>query len=226
MTLSVYDLVHEYIRIFFPKKKLTKEQKKRIRQEINELLDKGWCADEIIEGFLSYKKRYPNASTMLVTTMFTTRTKKKINLLKPGKFYYHNDLRLTSPPPRKEIDYDSGEIKTISEPYFLEMRADYTIDDLTDYYIRQFRLKPNMNDRKRYRGSLLYLLKQDSLEKLLFMIDATANHCQAEDRSAPRTPLDITEQKKDALEARSAKITETALAGGKKIVRKKRVRTS
>jgi hypothetical protein len=226
LTVSIYDLVHEYIRIFFKNEKVKKEKKKRIHNEIKELLAKGWCADELMEGFKAYKKKYPDAKTTLVTTMFTMRAKKKKNLLKPGKFYYHNDLRLTSRPPRKEIDYDSGEIKTISEPYFLEMRADYTIDDLVNYYIKQFRLNPHPNDRKRYRGSLQYLLKQESLETLLFMIDANANYCQSEDRPAPRTPLDITEFAKEALEAKSAKVTETALAGGKRIVRKKRVRTS
>lgn len=222
---SIYDIVYDYIDTFYRDESLSREDKKTIHSEVKKLLERGWCADEIIGGFRTAKGKRPDNISLKVTRLFTAKRPKQINLIKPGVFYYHNDLRLTCAPPKRDIDYDSGKITVINEPYFLEMKASYSVEDLVHYYKRQVGTGRS-NDTNRFKGSLLYLLKSYSIEELLFMIDAMVNNCKAEDLPLPDSPLDSQKYYKDAKEVINLKITETIHAGGKAIVRKKRTRTS
>lgn len=222
---SIYDIVYNYIELFYPKEKLNKEQKKTIHQQVKRLLRNGWCSSELCEGFKNAKRKR-HEQTLHVSKLFTGKKPRNINLLESGVFYYHSELRLTSAPPKREIDYDSGEITVINEPYFLEMKASYTVDDLIRYYAKQTRIKLLDHEISRFKGSFNWMLKTYSLEDVLFMIDATVNMCMSEDMPMPQSPLDIQAHIKDARDARNQKITETIQAGGDKIVRKKRTRSN
>lgn len=219
--VSIYDIVFDYIELFFSNKKLTKEQKKTIHQQIKTLLSDGWCYSDIYRIFHTTKHK----PTLYVTHLFKGKKPKEKNLLKPGKFYYHNDLRLTSKPPKRVIDYDTGEIKIINEPYFLEMKASYSINDLIHYYIRQTG-QGNEQDIPRYLGSFQWLLKHYTVEEILFMIDIMVNMQKSEDLPPIQSPLDIQKYYREAKEIRQEKKTETVLSGGNKIVRKRRTRRS
>ena len=217
---SVYDLVEEYRDIFCPDEKFTKEDKKLLLTTLKETLDKGFTSEAIIRAFHVYKRK--NDDLELDVTIIVRGKPSVYNLLNSKKFYYHNALRLTSAPPCREIDYNSGEIRIINQPYFLEMKASYSIDDLIDYYIKQIRPSNHANAKARFKGSFNYLLKSYSVEEILFMIDALANNVMSGDRRKPNTPLDIAHFYDEAMEMRDRKRTETVLSGGKKIVRKKR----
>ncbi len=217
---SVYDLVEVFRDTFCPGERFTKEEKKQLVRGLKEVLDNGHTTDSIIRAFQVYKKK--NDHIEFDVSSIVRGRPKGYNLLRSKTFYYHNALRLTSAPPRREIDYNSGEIKNINEPYFLEMRASFTVDDLVDYYIKQVRPTNMKNAHNRFIGSFTYLLKSYSVEEILFMIDSLANHVMSGDRTKPNTPLDITHFYDDAMETRDKKRTETVLSGGKKIVRKKR----
>lgn len=224
MTFSIYDLVYEYTNQLFPNKKLGKEQMKTIHLEIKELLKSGWACDELIVGFKGWALKHPDKPTIHPTKLFASKFVKTRNLLRPGKLYYHNILRLTPPPPKRKIDYDSGEITTVGETeYYLEMRSSITLDDIANYYFKQFGIKPASSIRKRTAGSLGYLLKNYDVETLLFMIDSAANERRSEDLSPPRTPLDLEDHYDEAKQILSAKRTEAVISGGDKIVRRKRV---
>ena len=217
---SVYDLVEVFRDTFCPGERFTKEEKKMLVATLKEMLDKGHTAESIIRAFQVYKK---NNDYIEFDAELIVKGKPKVyNLLRSKTFYYHNALRLTSAPPRREIDYNTGEIKNVNEAYFLEMKASFTIDDLVDYYIKQVRPTNMNNARARFTGSFNYLLKSYSVEEILFMIDVHANHIMSGDRNKPSTPLDITHFYDIAIEMRDNKRTETVLSGGKKIVRKKR----
>lgn len=221
---SIYDIVYDYMDLFYSGVPLDKEQKKTIHAEIKKLLVAGWCSSELSSTFKMVKRKSPDLQTLKASTVVKGKRKKEVNLLKQGKFYFHNALRMTSPPPKREIDYDSGEITSISTPYFLEMRASYTVDELVDYYGRQIGTKLRSHEKARYIGSFKWLLKTYDVEMILFMIDATVNMCIAEDMPMPYNPLDIQKYMKEAELAYNQKQTETVVSGGKKIVRKKRVR--
>lgn len=224
MSMSIYDLVYDYINVFYEGVKLNKEQKKTIHLEMKRLLKNGWCSSELSSGFRTAKKKRPEWRALEVSKLFNVKKPQVRNLLKPQVFYYHNELRLTSAPPKREIDYDLGEVRIINEPYFLEMKASYNINDLIDYYIRQ--VDRDHGNKQRLAGSFGWLLKHYTVEQILFMIDVTVNMCEAEDLSLPQSPLDIQKYFDDAKELIVLKKTDTVEAGGKEIVRKKRFRTS
>lgn len=222
---SIYDIVYDYIDIFYTDESPTREDKKTIHSEVKKLLELGWCEEELVKGFKEGKKKRPDIYSAKVSQLFTPKKPKRINLIRPNVFYYHNDLRLTCAPPKREIDYDSGDITVINEPYFLEMKASYSIEDLIHYYRRQVGTSKS-DDNNRFKGSLLYLLKSYTVEELLFMIDIMVNTCKADDLPLPSSPLDSQKYYKEAKEVINLKKTETIQAGGKAIVRKKRIRTS
>lgn len=222
---SIYDLVYSYIDIFYEDDKMSKEQKKAIHKEIKKLLGNGWCSCELYKGFQDIKRKFPEKQTLKVSQLFTSKRPIKKNLLEQGRFYYHNNLRLTSSPPKREIDYDSGDVTVINDPYFLEMKASYSVEDLTKYFMRQVG-GGRPSDVKRYQGSLTWMLKSFDLEEILFMIDMAVNTARADDSALPDSPLDTQKAYKPALVIIDLKKTETIVAGGNKIVRKKRTRTS
>lgn len=223
--VSIYDIVYDYIDMFYADERLIKEDKKTIHKEIKKILDKGWCADDIKKCLRDVKRKDPKRRSLEVSRMFTARNKPKLNLLKPDVFYYHNDLRLTCGPPKRKLDIDSGEITVINETYFLEMKASYSVEDLVKYYMRQVG-ESHKSDVNRFKGSMIYLLKRYSVEEILFMIDTMINMSKAEDLPLPDSPLDCQRHHKQAKEVINLKTTETIYAGGNKIVRKKRTRTS
>jgi len=222
---SVFDLVYDYMDRFFPGEKLNKKEKQTIHNEIKKVLRYGWCSVDITRRFRDIKRKHPDLKTLKVSRLFSGRKPPQKNLLDPDVFYYHNVLRITCKPPRREIDIDSGEIINISEPYFLEMRACFTMDDLIDYYCKQFRIKLHKQERARYAGAFQWLLKMIDIEIILFMIDVAANTCLSEDKPAPSTPMDIRKYVREAMEIRDLKETEAVLSGGNKVVRKKRTRS-
>lgn len=217
---SVYDLVEEYREVFCPDEKFEREDKKELVRSLKECLDKGWNAHEIIQAFRVYKRKN-NELELDIMLMMRGRSSTP-NLLNSRRFYYHNALRLTAAPPKRQIDYDSGEIISINEPYFLEMKASYNVDDLVGYYVRH--LKPDIKRETvtRYKGTFGYLLKSYNVEEILFMIDAMTNHVLSNDARKPSTPFEIEKFYNDAKDMRDNKKTEAVLSGGKKIVRKKR----
>lgn len=217
--MSIYDLVYEYMDIAYEDEKLSGKDKRTIHQEITKILKRGWCVEDILKVFKSSKSQ-----TLQVSRLFTGKKKKLQNLLEPNRFYHHNNLRLTSAPPKRELDYDSGEIKVINEPYFLEIKASYTVSDLTIYYARQVNQSLTKDKKVRYEGSFNWLLKSFDVEQILFMIDATANYCTAEDQPLPHTPLKIQDFYQEGKMMFDNKKTEAVIARSDKIVRKKRLR--
>lgn len=222
---SIYDIVYDYIDTFYPRTKLDKEQKKTIHRGVKRLLDNGWCSSELCKGIRVAKKKKAE-QTLQIATFFRGKKKAQENLLRQGTFYYHNELRLTCRPPQRSIDYDSGEITILNEPYFLEMKASYTVEELVQYYARQTGLQLKDYEVSRYKGSFNWLIKQYNVEMVLFMIDATVNYSRSEDQPMPYSPLDIQRYQADAVSARNEKVTETIQSGGKQIVRKKRPRSN
>lgn len=220
---SIYDLVYDYIDRFFSGKKLDKDKKKTIHAEFRKLIKAGWTSPELYAGINDWHRKHPDKPTIFVSNLFAAKRPKSRNLLEYGRFYYHNALRNTSPPPLRAIDYDSGEITTISEPYFLEMKASFDVEEVADYYCKQFEIKANKHEKSRIVGTFGYLLKNSDVERIMFMIDVAANECRAEDLPPLKTPLDITDYAKEALSIFHEKKTEAVLSGGNKIVRKQRM---
>ncbi|MNP02927.1 hypothetical protein D3C76_947930 [compost metagenome] len=229
---SIYDLVYDYIDRFYPGEKVDNDSKRAIHREIKRLLKRGWCSVDILRRFQQIdrdKRMSAQVKTRIGTNvrkLFNQQTPTVVNLLDPGEFYYHNVLRITSKPPKRHLDIDSGEIVTINDVYFLEMRDSFTAEDLVEYYCKQFNIKIHRQEQARFAGAFQWLLKMDDIEIILFMIDYAANLCNSEDYPPPRTPMDVRKYRREAMEVRNLKATEAVLSGGNQIVRKKRTRSS
>lgn len=217
---SVYDLVEEYRDVFCPDEKFERGEKKELVRSLKACLDKGWNSHEIIQAFRVYKKKGYELE-FDVTKMMRGRSATP-NLMNSRRFYYHNALRLTAAAPKREINYDSGEIISVNEPYFLEMKASFNVDDLVDYYVRHIKPETRKDTASRYKGVFSYLLKSYNVEEVLFMIDALVNHVLSNDAKKPSTPFECENYYTEAVEMRDKKKTEAVLSGGKKVVRKKR----
>jgi hypothetical protein len=230
---SIYDLVYEYINKFYKDQRADAETKQTIHREIKRLLQRGWCSEDILRRFQQVDRNKALSAQVHkrigphVRKLFNQLTPDHQNLLDPNRFYYHNVLRLTSSPPKRQLDVDSGRvIIAASEAYYLEMRDSFTVDDLARYFCKQFRFRETQQDVGRYVGGFNWMLKHEDIEELLFMIDITANYCRAEKYDPPRTPMDIRRYRKEAMDARNFKETEAVASGGNRIVRKKRTQSS
>lgn len=224
MNYSVFDLTFTYIQRFYTEEP-NREEKLRILNQFEDLLFYGWTTEDIVKSLRAFQVRYPGQRPDL-PQLFSKLNPTSNNLLKPNKTYYHNELRLMPGPPKRELDYNTGEIKKVVEEYFLEIRASYTIDNLVDYFIKQFDLPSNGDERKRYIGGFKYLLKTYNIDLVLFMIDAAANLTYSEDRNQRDfNPLDLAEYRHAAETATMNKQTEIRIAGDDKIVPRKRVLT-
>ena len=221
--LSLFDLAFHYIERFYDEEPST-EEKRQIIEEFEDLFFYGWSMGDINKVIKRFIERNPGQKPSSVSESFEREYRGEDNLLTPGKYYYHNQLRLTPGPPVMHLDINLGEITTIEEPYFLEMRASYTINDLVDYYIKQFDVKAGPDERKRLVGTFKYLLKTVDVEKLLFMVDVAINTVYSEDMDRNGfNPFKLIDFRTNAEKQLGEKRTEHMLDGGEKIVPRKRV---
>lgn len=221
---SIFDLGFAFIQRFYDSEP-AQEEKKRIINEFSDLLLDGWTAEDIIKTLRTFQMKYPGTRPDLYQ-LFGKVSQTGYNLLYPGCFYYHNQLRIIPGPPKRELDYNTGQIIKIEEPFFLEMRASYTLDNLVDYFIAQFHLDVTIDDRKRYAGGFKYLLKNYNIDTILFMIDAASNYAYSEDMNQRDfNVLQLQDYRTKAEHAIGQKRTENKISGDDRIVPRKRVLT-
>lgn len=219
MTISVYDLTYGYLKKYHEGEVTDKVVTKTMKSFI-EILDRGVTDKMMIEKMKTKRTTLDEFVKMFSKSKPSSLEK---NFLKSDKFYWHPQLRCMPGPPQRVIDYDTGTIKKIEEQHFLEMRASYTLEDLYFYYIRQHGEPETLNEVNKYKGGLRYLLSQYSLDTILFMIDASANHIRSEDYQPLKSPLDIADYSLEAQRALGEKITEERMAGDDVITPKQRV---
>lgn len=96
------------------------------------------------------------------------------SLLKKNTFYYHNTLHIRPEAPK--FNPFSKEEKVTD--FYLEMKIQYTIDDLIDYFYKTLRISKELADKKKDEGSFQYLLNKyskldfcESIDFVLALID-------------------------------------------------------
>lgn len=97
-------------------------------------------------------------------------------LVKRDKYYYHNTLHITSKPPI----WNAETLKVESEPFFMEIKANYTIENLLNYYYKTCKIDITLRDEKRDSGAFDFLLNKfklvenegmETLDFILTLID-------------------------------------------------------
>lgn len=218
MKVSVYDLAYNYIKI----NELTMDgnSKRNLINTIRGVLNGGANSIDVVRKIKGGNKNNQEHD------LFFKSIKSTGNLLTnknsdEDRVYYHNELRLIPNAPMKCLDINTGEIETVYQEYFLEMRAGYTVNNLWEYIKKKEFLANTMENEARAKGSLKFLTGKYDVDYLLFLID-TANEMYGCNLRYARNILDISDFEKEAKENYQRRITECAISDTDKIVYKKR----
>lgn len=163
------DLTEYYYEVIFgmyPFK--TNKEKIKTSKTIEYLKDNGYNDKQIIDIINHYEK-HPS-----LEYIYLDETLWKDSLIKKNNYYFHNELQLRSKPPVM----NPKTFKFTSEPFYVEMKINYTINDLLDYFYKKANIAEFIKDEKKDIGALQYLLNQynkidfiDSLDFILYLID-------------------------------------------------------
>ena len=190
------------------------QYKERTLRDVEELLAGGvpyMSIHNAIEKFSDFPKKEETYNVSEVLNKLGISYEKKAveidkdNLLIPHKFYFHQHLQL-SPPPPMVVQLPDGSFETSydSEPFYLEIKPRFTIDDLLSYFYHRMGINES-HTTNRDKGALSHLLKSFDVDFILHLIDEA--YAQALDRGLelPKEPFsmqDYIEQARGLYEAR------------------------
>ena len=222
--VSVYDIAFSFVENMVNKKLYNGNVEMLFDKAINtfnDLLDNNMTSEQLMDEIPKLNK--PITIKTNLHMLFKRPQSTKENMIKSGTFYYHNLLRCIPGAPKIEWDINTGEIVTINEPYFLEMRASITLEQIVDYYCKRFDMTLDTSSVNRYKGSIKYMIEKLGIDIVLFMIDAASDIILADDLPKPASPVGIGEYEAKARESYFAKISENIVSGDDSIVSKSRV---
>ena len=93
-----------------------------------------------------------------------------------NSIYYHYELQIHSKPG----GFDPVTMRVIKQPYYLEMKSRYTMDQLLEYYYNKLLVPIHFRDNKRDTGAFNHLISYyrfdniHTVDFLLFVIDYIA----------------------------------------------------
>lgn len=141
---------------------------------IPKLLDKGWSLVEIKQELDQFSHDYPQiVQNIYHIGEIMDKKEPPNNLLESDVFYYHGELRNMSQPPKITKDPHTGKFIRQSEPFYLEMKARYTMQELLNYWYTQQGIKPTEHMIRQDEGKFKYILGNYTLDEVLFTIDAS-----------------------------------------------------
>lgn len=95
------------------------------------------------------------------------------SLLEKGVYYYHNEFHITSKPPT----WNPVTFEEECEPFFMEMKIKYTIEDLRDRFYDKCKVPLGLREDKLVEGGLKHLLSKynnlsaQSIDYIMLMMD-------------------------------------------------------
>lgn len=222
--VSLYDIAFYFVETMVNKKLYngsTKELFTKATATFADMLDNNMTSEQLMKEISNLNK--PITESTNLYSLFSRPDASKENLLKSGTFYYHNLLRCIPAPPQTSWDINTGEIITINEPHFLEMRASITLDEITEYYCKRFEINQLNISINRYKGSIKYMIDKLGIDIVLFMIDTASDIIKADDLQRPTSPVAVGEYEVAARESYFAKVSENKASGDDQIVFKPRI---
>jgi hypothetical protein len=139
---------------------------------IERLLDEGWTILDIQQAIQEFASTYPDLITKVYHLEEVIGNRQPPNnLLERDVFYYHNILREVPPPPR--IRFVDGKPVREEQPFYLEMKKRFTLEDLLQYWYNSNGVSPNDHMRRQDEGKFKYLLGIYNLDEILFAIDVS-----------------------------------------------------
>ena len=139
------------------------------------------------------------------------------SLLEKQVFYYHSEFHITSKPPT----WNPVTFQEECEPFFIEMKIKYTLEDLRDRFYDKCRIAPGLRDDKLVEGGLKHLLfkynnlKAPAIDYIMVMLDLANEDVDAE---IITNVFDIEKYFKDAFVILEDKVEEAQLSKSNQIV--------
>lgn len=186
---------------------------------IKKLVVAGWELEEIQAEIEEFARQYPEMvkRVYMLEEIFDNKKPPK-NIMNPDIFYYHNRLREVPPPPRmRKVD---GKYIQEVEPFFLEMKKRFTMEELLDYWYEKMNIDSNPHMIKQDEGKFNYLLGVYDLDEILFAIDVAKKARLTQSRSLLRNAFDIEKYMEEAREYILAKKNIHQLHGINRVIRK------
>ena len=143
------------------------------------LKDNGFTEGEILKILLDSNKDLPEDCEMTAlekTIVLGEQLPEYLwenSLLEKGKYYYNNKLHICSKAPT----WNPKTMQEECEPFFMEMKINFTMQDLLELFYRECRTPVELRVKSRDEGALQHLLnkynkmKAPGVDYLLLMID-------------------------------------------------------
>lgn len=188
----IEDLIDLYTRL--GKGVYNEEFRNKTKAVINHLIDNGFSKKHIVRVINEVKKRDYMIPQDLPNFLWEG------SLLKRDTFYYNSILQIVSSPPK----WNPETMQQVSEPFFLEMKIMYTIDDLLNYYYDELQINISFRDENKDKGALQYLLNKykidniESIDVVLLLIE-NAKACLSKSFSIITNPLKLQDFEGDVI---------------------------
>lgn len=199
---SVEELAHYFVYHITQSRVGVEARIKSALASIPNLLAKGWSLYEIKMELDQFAQDYPQVVPNIYHIgEIMDKKEPPNNLLEPDVFYYHSELRNMSQPPRITKDPETGRMVRHSEPFYLEMKQRYSMQELMDYWYKQQDITPNEHMLRQDEGKFKYILGNYTLDEVLFSIDVS-NILRKERQLRPlRNAFELDKYIEDAREA-------------------------
>lgn len=122
------------------------------------------------------------------------------SLLEKDTFYYSDIFHIKSKPP----SWDPVTFKEKCEPFYLEMKIKFTIENLLEYYYDKCRVPQGLRDDKKNAGALKHLIKKynafkniPGIDYVVALINKTSNNV---DKNFVSDVFEIEECNKEVIE--------------------------
>lgn len=190
--LSIYDLIYHTI-CKIPDEFNVVGCKKYLYDYFVFLQNYGWTSKEIIGILDNCNSLINNRGCLDITMPFFNKTTQGLNLLK-NEFYFHKELKILPTAGTVFYDYNSGTMTKQENEFYLEMRYDYTIDDLLNYVLSKDSFDKTLRiNKNKTIGGLKWLLKKYDLQMILYMIDSADSKIKFSNYNKLRNIIDVQE---------------------------------
>ena len=186
----------------------------RALDAIDKLLEKGWTLEEIKNELDLFAQMYPLAVKNIYHMEEIMGNKQPPgNLLEPDAFYYHNALRETSAPTKLVYNKEKQCYERIDQPFFLEMKKCFTMNDLLRYWYKSNGMNPTEHHIKQDTGRFEYLLGMYDIDEILFAIDIAQATRKDNQQKPLRNVFELEKYIEEAKEAIQLKKSASRLEG-------------
>lgn len=171
---NVEELAHYFVYYVTQSRVGVEARIKSALTAIPDLLDKGWSLFEIKQELDQFAHDYPQVvQNIYHIGEIMNKKNPPNNLIEQDVFYYHSELRNMSQPPTIKKDPETGKLVRYSEPFYLEMKVRYTMQELLNYWYSQMGITPTEHMLRQDEGKFKYILGNYTLDEVLFTIDAS-----------------------------------------------------